>query len=275
MRKFHVMLLTGLIMLLIALPLLAQKKAQKTVKSYGTVNNTHFFQSYFFDTPIAATGYGEGGLIYVTSKYKTPGGSFSSSAFSPGIQGGYPINDKIELQASLRYISASTETAQGDQSESGLSDLGVAGRYNVYDQNQTNISVGGMLTLPIGSEDVGESNLNFGAFGAIRHSLQSGLVLAGTLGLIFQETEEINFTTGKKETEHDSYLNIGLGGIYPLNPQLNLIGELVIWSEGEYMLLSCGTDYLLGNGRLRGALGLGLDDGAPDFMLIGGYQISF
>lgn len=274
MRKFNVMLLTGMMILmmilLLALPTFAQKKIQKI---YAKTDNVHLFQSYFYDAPIAKTGYGEGGLIYATSEYKTAFGSYSSSAFSPGVQGGYPLNDKIELQAALRYISASYETAQGDQSESGLSDLDVYGRYHVYEQKQTNISVGGMLSLPIGSEDVSESTLDFGAFGAIRHSLQNGVVLAGTLGLIFEETKE--WKNGKEETAHDSYLNIGFGGIYPLNQELSLIGELNLRTEGDYMLLSGGADYLLGNGRIRGALGLGLDDGAPDFLLMGSYLINF
>ncbi len=246
--------------LLITLPVQAQKG----------VNNVHLFQSYFYDAPIANAGYAEGGLMYLTSKQDNPyGGDIKTSAFMPGIQGGYPINDKTELEASLRYISANTDWGQDDKSESGISDLDVYGRYKVYDKKQTSISVGGMLSLPIGSEDVGESTLDFGGFGALRHTLQNGLALAGTLGLFFDETKD-----EKGDTEHESYLNIGFGGIYPLNPQLNLIGELNLRTEGDYMLLTAGADYLLGSGRVRGALGLGLDDGAPDFLLMGSYSLS-
>lgn len=252
-------ILTAIVALLFILPVQAQK----------SMNDVHLFQAYFYDAPIAKAGYGEGGLLYAKSSQDTPFGDNSSSAFVPGIQGGYPLNDKTELEASLRYISLSTDTPRGDQSESGISDLDVYGRYNVYNQKQTNISVGGMLSLPIGSDDVGESTLDFGGFGALRHTLQNGVVLAGTLGLFFDETKN-----EKGDTEHDSYLNIGFGGIYPVNPQMNLIGELNLRTEGDYMLLTAGVDYLLGGGRVRGALGLGLDDGAPDFLLMGGYSLS-
>ena len=39
------------------------------------------------------------------------------------------------------------------------------------------------------------------------------------------------------------------------------------------MMLSGGVDYNMGNARVRGALGIGMDDGAPDFRIMGGYMI--
>jgi len=76
------------------------------------------------------------------------------------------------------------------------------------------------------------------------------------------------------DDDYDSNLLFGGGTIYKVNEQLNIVGELNIWSKNDYMMLSGGVDYLLGNGRLRGALGIGLDDGAPDITLIGSYSIS-
>ena len=77
-----------------------------------------------------------------------------------------------------------------------------------------------------------------------------------------------------KSTKHETSLNIGAGAIYPINEQLNLVGELFMQSEGDYMMLSGGVDYNLGSGRIRGALGLGLDDGAPDIKIMGGYLLT-
>jgi len=241
MTKFSIPVFVAL---LLVLPLYAQ----------DNMNDVHLFQTYFFDAPIAKAGYGEGGLNFSDyDKWNT---------FGIGVQGGYPINEKIELQTELRFINWSPDKGDG---QSGISDLGVYGRYNVYKQKQTNISAGGMITLPIGSDDVGQGNLNFGAFGAIRHNLQNGIAIVGTLGLFFFKG---------MDDEYDSNLLLGGGTIYKVNEQLNIVGELTIWSENDYMMLSGGADYVLGNGRLRGALGLGIDDGAPDIMLIGGYSIS-
>ncbi|UCE04548.1 MAG: hypothetical protein JSW07_13055, partial [bacterium] len=54
MRKFTVLLLSGLLIFVLALPIKAQVNK----------NDIHLFQSYFFDAPIAKAGYGEGGLNF-------------------------------------------------------------------------------------------------------------------------------------------------------------------------------------------------------------------
>ena len=254
MKKFG---LTVVIAFLFAFPALSQ----------NNLDNVHLFQSYFYDAPIAKVGYGQGAIVYANyDKW---------NLFSLGVMGGYPINEKIEVDAQLHYLHSSPDEGDG---QSGISDLDVYGRYNVYKKDNTNISAGGRITLPIGSEDVGQGNLDFGAFGAIRHLLNSNMVLVGTLGLIFyEETEEtFNFNTfqNEKKTSHDSYINIAGGLIYAVNSQFNVIGELTIQTKGDYMLLSGAVDYVLGSGRLRGGLGIGLDSGAPDVLLMGGYAIS-
>lgn len=241
---------------MLALPLQAQN-----------LDDVRLFQSYFFDAPIAGAGYGQGGLTY---------SSFDAfSQFTVGVMGGYPINPQIELGTQIHYLSWSPDKGDG---QSGITDLDVFGRYNLYNENQTNISAGGMVSLPIGSEDVGQGKLDFGAFGAIRHALSSNVTLVGTLGLMFYEKTEYEFNQNtfelEESTSYDNYLNIGAGAVYQINPQLNFVGELNIKSEGDFMMLSGAVDYAMGSGRVRGGLGIGLDDGAPDLMLMGGYQMS-
>jgi hypothetical protein len=47
-------------------------------------------------------------------------------------------------------------------------------------------------------------------------------------------------------------------------------------TDPDYMNLTVGADYKLkSNIRLRGGLGLGLDDGAPDFMLFTSFLFFF
>ncbi len=254
MRRFIV---TTLLAVLFIVPLHAQ----------SNLDNVRLFQSYFFDAPIAKAGYGQAGLMYANYDFW--------NSFRIGVMGGYPLNDKIELGTQLHFVNYSPDKGDG---QSGISDIDVFGRYNVFNQDKTNISAGAMVSLPIGSEDVLEGNLDFGAFGAIRHGLSPQMAVVGTLGLMFYETKEIKFNPNtfemEENTSYESYLNIGAGLIYSVNKQFNVVGELNIRSKGDYMLLSGGVDYLLGSGCLRGGLGLGLDDGAPDFMLMAGYQLS-
>ena len=235
-----------LVLSLVNLPLQAQN-----------LDNVKLFQSYFYDTPITKVIYGEGGLEY---------GSYDGwSATRIGVQGGYPYNQKFEIGADIDYLSISPDEGDG---ESGLSDLAIFGRYLLKTDKKNSFSAGGMLTLPIGSKDIGQGALDFGAYGAMRHLLENGMIVTGTAALIFDETK------WGDESDRDNYLRLGGGVIYPMDPKTAIVGELVMQTEGDYMMLSGGVDYKMGDGTLRGGIGLGLDDGAPDFTFIAKYAIT-
>jgi len=238
-----------------------------SVSAKNNTGDTRLFQNFFYDTPIAKTIHVEPGLEY--SDYE------AMSITDIGAKGGYPVNEKLEIQGGLAYRSWKVD---GGGSESGITDLAAYGRYNLSKKKDMDIAVGGMITLPIGSDKIGEGHLDFGAFGAIRKPLKSGMVVTATVGLIFYEYTETEFNATTFELEekksHDNYLNIGAGLIYPMNEKINIVGELGMQTEGDYMMLSAGMDYLMGSGRLRVALGIGLDDGAPDLAIMAGYGLT-
>lgn len=223
-------------------------------RSQSDLNSIRLFQSYFFDAPITGVTYGDFGLSH--SSYD------GGSVLVIGGQGGHPINQKVEIQAQLGLISANPDVGDG---QSGLSDLGVYGRYFLSDNGATQYSAGGHLSLPIGSEDVGESNMDIGAFGAVRHILDNGMVITGTAGLISVEMYD----------ERETTLRLGAGAIYPHSEQIHFVGEFVMQTELDFTMLSAGVDYAMGNRRVRGMLGLGLDDGAPDIQILGTYGLNF
>ena len=223
-------------------------------RAYGA----RLFQSYFFDTPIAKTNHVQPALCYSTYE--------NSSLLAIGANGGYAVNPKLEVLGGLNYLSWSFDDFDG---ESGLSDLTVVGRYKLTEGKKTQFAAGALLTLPIGSEDIGQGNLDFGGFAAIRHPLSSGIVITGNIALLMEET--IN---NKGEDDRESSMELAGGVIYPMNNNINIVGELTIKGDKDYMLLSGGVDYIMGNGRLRGALGIGLDDYAPDLQIMAGYLLT-
>ena len=254
MMKYCFMIL---VVVLSILPLLAQDAVKSDV---------HLFQTFLRDAPISSSGYGEAGFVYGDYDY--------ASTWGLGVQGGYPINPKIELGAQWGFVNFSPENGDG---ESGISDLTVAGRYLII-PDKFNLSAGAYLTLPIGSEDVGQGNLDFGAFGALRYPLNNGMVITGILGLDFIETTTMEYDPDtfemEENTDYENSILIGGGAIYPINEQFHAIGELNFHTEGDYALLSGGVDYsLAGGSRIRGGLGFGLDDGAPDFMLMASFLL--
>ena len=71
-------------------------------------------------------------------------------------------------------------------------------------------------------------------------------------------------------------LLLGAGAIYPINAQINIIGEVNFRSNVDFIFLTGGVDYKFFRGdRLRGVLGIGLDDGAPDFSATVSYLLPF
>ncbi len=216
-------------------------------------DNVNLVQTFFQDATIAARPYGEGFFQY--SDLEEGGSGIALAA-----RAAFPIAPKFQLGGKLAFVNLS-----GDgESRGGITDLVASGRYKAV-TGPTAIAVGGLVTLPIGDEDIGEGDLDFSFFGSLRHPASRNLVVTASFGLEFNEAG-------------DGYIN-GLlfagGVIHPLRSGLNLTGELNIRTEGMD-LLSAGLDYpLRSGGRLRGAFLIGLDDKAPNFALRGGYAFGF
>ena len=217
------------------------------VAAQDALEEVRLFQSFFE----------EGSITPAT--LVNPGLTFSDfdggSIFTIGGQAAFPLTPLFELGLDLNFASINPDGGNG---ESGLTDLGVSGHYKVLD-DLTQVSVGGSVTLPIGSEDIGQGDVDFGMFGALRHPVRSNLALTGLVGIDFVE----------RGTDRDAGLQVGGGLIYRTQRDFNVVSELRIETEGDYAGLSGGLDYETdGGGRLRGGLLIGLDDGAPDLALL-------
>lgn len=256
----------------------------------STMDDIRLFQNMFRDAPITDIPYGEA-LLNVASLD-------NSSLTSIGVQGGLGLHRRVELNAGLYFSSTNPD---GDASgESGLLDIPVYGRYNFVAEEQMKVSGGTYLTLPVGSDDIGQGNLNFGFFGAIRHAItDSRFTLTGNLGVDFVEQPgffsgpicipTFNPITGYFEilsptclpgtaSEGGRTASIGIGGgaVYAANDLLHLLGEMRIEPEFDYAAISGGADYKVSsNGRLRGNLLVGIDDGAPDVGLTMAFLATF
>ncbi|MGI9628628.1 MAG: hypothetical protein ACR2QM_17470 [Longimicrobiales bacterium] len=217
------------------------------VAAQDALEEVRLFQSFFEEGTIAPATLVNPGLTF--SDFD--GGSI----FTVGAQAAVPLTPLFELGMDLNFASINPDGGSGD---SGLTDLGVSGHYKVLDE-LTQVSVGGSLTLPIGSEDIGQGDVDFGMFGALRHPVRDNMALAGMVGIDFVE----------RGSDRDAGLQVGGGLIYRTEGNINIVSELRIETEGDYAGLSGGLDYETdGGGRVRGGLLIGLDDGAPDLGLL-------
>ena len=94
-------------------------------------------------------------------------------------------------------------------------------------------------------------------------------------------TASLNFLAINKDAT--TSLGLGAGAIHNVKDNINILAELTLQTRtyigsfgGSGGLISGGIDYELSSGgRLRGMLGFGIDDGAPDFKLHAGYMHFF
>ena len=243
----QIRLITSVLFVVIMTP---QTRGQNNV-----FNDIHLFQTFFRDATTTENVYSEAGLNMSDFEH--------FNTLGVGARAAFPIKSQFEIGAAWQFTSLNPDQGDG---ESGFSDLFISGRYNFSQKKRTQLSTGGYLTLPIGNEKLGQGHLNIGAFGALRYPLSDETVLTAVLGLDFIERGD----------DRDSSLLLGSGIIHRLGAKTHIIGELDVTTEGDFALISGGVDYELDSGgRLRGALGLGVDDGAPDIMLVVGYHLSF
>jgi len=216
-------------------------------------DQVHLFNDYLTDTPISSDNFLEPNIMIM--KYE------GATGLQFGSYGGFPINEQWEIDVVLSYIRVSYESS----SRSGIIDPLILARYNISSKKQTQFSVGGGLDIPIGDWDVFHQGAgpDFLFFGAVRHTLEGGLILCGNLGL----EAVMNYND-----EYETDIDIGGGILYPSNDKLTIVGEI----DFDPALIIGGIDYRLqSGGHLRLALVLPLEEESPDLTLMGSYLIFF
>ena len=153
----------------------------------------------------------------------------------------------------------------------------VWGKYR-FVQGSVSFSAGGFIVLPTGSEDdgLGTGNMVPGAFGGVRVTAGPGFFV-GDLTLRFNQDADI------LDTHVDAKTSTAFAGGYMWLPWHDwaFSGELSVESErfsnsDSDFRVTAGAQFVgIKHSRLRGALGVGLTDGAPTYELILGYAYAF
>jgi len=182
----------------------------------------------------------------------------------------------VELGARMGFGDVD---APGGAGGSGGTDLDIWGKYMLgSDANATDFVVGAGVTVPTGDDASGLGADSFGAslFGALRYKLPRW-VLSAHAGLRMNEDGQVMGANLDGQTS----AQFGLGGLVPVAQRLTAVGE--VWYESErfdgadadFRVLG-GVNWHAGERfTVRGAVGFGLDDGAPDAQLLGGFAARF
>ncbi len=235
----------------------------------GTKENIRLFQSFFEDAHVTPEPYIDGEFDY--SYYDNV---LEADYYTFALRMGLPLNPETELHFRL---GIATLDPDGASSETSITDLYLGGRHLLMDRT-TKVAAGGYVTIPTGKEEAWQDNFDAGIYTALRHPLDKGIVLTGTIGLMY--TEKYDSIPGPggfgRNNDHEATLRIGGGAIYEYTDEVNFVGEAVMESRHDYMLLTGGIDYAIDRkSSLRAALGVGVDTGAPDMRAMLSYFFLF
>ncbi len=196
------------------------------------------------------------------------------------VRGVVAVQPWQDVEIGARAGFGNTTASSGLPDGSGGTDFDVWGKYMLgRDQRGADYAVGGAVSIPTGDESAGLGVDAFGAslFGAARYPLPR-LTLGGNIGLRFNGDAQ---PFGGPEQDGQTSAKLGGMVVAPLNESLNLVGELGYESErfdgadDDVRALGGVNWRVFRRGTVRGAIGVGLSDGAPDLQLLVGYAAEF
>lgn len=157
-------------------------------------------------------------------------------------------------------------------------DLFAKWHFGTVGDGKTGFAVGGLVTVPTGDDADGLGYESFGleAFGAMRHTMEK-IAISAHAGVRLNGDGQV----GAVDLDGKLSINVGAGVLIPVADQVCLVGEANMeserFSEGESdARVLFGVNWRpMNNSVFRGAAGVGLTDGAPDFNVIFGYAYTF
>lgn len=185
----------------------------------------------------------------------------------------------VDLEIGGRVGFGDTDLPGGSDG-TGATDLDVWGKYHLGGTAETEFAVGGVLTVPTGDETAGLGQDAFGAsaFGSLRHRMDRA-ILAGHAGIRFNGDGRVAGSTTERDGETSPMA--GFGVIFPFSDTIAGVAE-ARYEDGRLEGLDEDTRLLGGvnwrpggRGILRGAVAVGLSDGAPDTEVMLGYAAQF
>ncbi len=261
MRKIHAIAVAVPLFLSCWLPATAQNSPRSPDR-----DARRLFQRFIEDAVVTPGGWVEGQFIY----RNLPG---SNDLYTLGPLIAFRAGNDVE--AGIRFGYENFDAGQGPDG-SGFSDIDLYGKY-LFPGGDTRMALGALLKVPTADEEkrLGTGKPDLELFGAWRANL-AGVTLTANAGVRFNGDPDAPLPSS------DDSVLLGAGLILPVTPATSFLIEWSFETErvdnGESdSRLTPGFQMMFrgGRGGLRGALGLPLSDGAPDYELIFGMFFAY
>jgi hypothetical protein len=179
-----------------------------------------------------------------------------------------------------------TDSSNDFPDGSGATDLDLWGKFHFGAANaQTEFAAGALVTVPTGDDTagLGDDSFDLAGFGSVRFRTDQ-LILSGVAGVRFNGDGQLfggDDSPDGFDTQGKTSVLLSGGALYPVSDVLTLTGEAYFESE---RIEGADSDFRLGagvnwrpwnRGMLRGALIVGLSDGAPDAQILASYAYTF
>jgi hypothetical protein len=154
--------------------------------------------------------------------------------------------------------------------ESGMVDPMVFSALKLFGPNSFHLI--GNATIPIGEKKIGEHKLNFGLGGRFHHAFDQKNQIAILVKLNFYEVvKQVYGTTTARITEESDYesgLYLNARYLFSFNKKLLVFGRFLLDDKREITMAAAGFDFTMMNfHHIKGEVGFGLSDNAPDLLL--------
>jgi len=173
------------------------------------------FQSFFTDARVSESPYISGFFSAL---------DVGGDVFTLDMSGGAPVTSQIEVESRLAALFVNPGFASNRQ---GISDWLITGRY-LLDIEKVDVAAGAQFTLPIGSEDVGAGNFNYGFYSAARYEISKRFLLTGNLQLNFVKIPFLTFSGGffSVQDSRETTVGTGFGGMIDVGSNLFFVVNL-------------------------------------------------
>ena len=235
----------------------------------ATSDDGRLFQSFAEDAAIVRNQWWEGTLDFTSYEHVDVTALMLTGALQP--LKGFEVGGRVGFGSS---------SADGDRPDgSGATDMDIWGKWHVGSAgDRTDFAVGGLATIPTGDDTagLGYDAFNLEAFGSMRYRMPEAIL---TAHLGFRMNGDGNI--GEADLDGKTSALIGVGMIFPVSDQVGLVGEANMESErwegadSDFRVLVGVNWRPLNKGIFRGAVSVGLTDGAPDGRLQIGYAYTF
>ncbi len=239
----------------------------------ATSNEDRLFQAFAEDAAIVPHQWWEGMFDFVSGQPPSDGHlDMSALMLNAALS---PFRD-FEVGGRVGFASSSADDGLPDGS--GATDLDLWGKWHAGTAGAADFAIGALATIPTGDDTagLGYDAFNIEGFGAMRYRMPEAIISAHFGFRMNGDGHFEGFTIDGKTSAI-----LGMGVIYPVSDKVGLVGEANMESErwegadSDFRLLVGVNWRPLNKGILRGAVSVGLTDGAPDGRLQLGYAYTF